>query len=110
MCDYTVIQTGLCLLLAGQLTATVVQTGLWAVGWAVLWLETKKTKKNSVELETSLFPAEAEVGAVAKADQKLGLDSPYPYLARAHHCLLGVKAYLEISGVAQSQRNLHIYV
>ena len=43
----------------------------------VLWLETnnKKTKKqqnnNSVELEASLGPADAEVGAVAKADQKL---------------------------------------
>ena len=32
----------------------------------VLWL---KTTKNSVELEASLAPAEAEVGAVAKADQ-----------------------------------------
>ena len=27
--------------------------------------------KNSVELESSLAPAEAEVGALAKADQKL---------------------------------------
>ena len=37
----------------------------------VLWLETTKTKQqNSVELEASLAPAEAEVGAVAKADQK----------------------------------------
>ena len=27
------------------------------------------TKNNSVELEASLAPAEAEVGAVAKADQ-----------------------------------------
>ena len=37
----------------------------------VLWLEdNKKTKtKNSVELEASLAPAEAEVGAVTKADQ-----------------------------------------
>ena len=36
----------------------------------VLWLETEKTtKENSVELETSLTPAEAEVGAVTKADQ-----------------------------------------
>ena len=36
----------------------------------VLWLETTKTKQqNSVELEASLAPAEAEVGAVAKADQ-----------------------------------------
>ena len=32
----------------------------------VLWLE---TKQNLVELEASLAPAEAEVGAVAKADQ-----------------------------------------
>ena len=29
-----------------------------------------KTKNNQVELEASLAPAEAEVGAVAKADQK----------------------------------------
>ena len=40
----------------------------------VLWLETKKQNKkqqdNSVELEATLAPAEAEVGAVAKADQK----------------------------------------
>ena len=37
----------------------------------VLWLETNKTTKttNSVELEASLAPAEAEVGAEAKADQ-----------------------------------------
>ena len=42
----------------------------------VLWLETKKQdnrkqnkQKNSVELEATLAPAEAEVGAVAKADQ-----------------------------------------
>ena len=38
----------------------------------VLWLETnnKTTRQdNSVELEASLAPAEAEVGAVAKADQ-----------------------------------------
>ena len=39
----------------------------------VLWLESKtkqdNTKKNSVELEATLAPAEAEVGAVAKADQ-----------------------------------------
>ena len=41
----------------------------------VLWLETKtknNKKQNSVELEATLAPAEAEVGAVAKADQKLG--------------------------------------
>ena len=39
----------------------------------VLWLETKTTRQqqeNSVELEASLASAEAEVGAVAKADQK----------------------------------------
>ena len=37
----------------------------------VLWLETNKTTRhnNSVELEAFLAPAEAEVGAVAKADQ-----------------------------------------
>ena len=37
----------------------------------VLWLETKKQQqqKNSVELEASLAPAEAEVGALAKAGQ-----------------------------------------
>ena len=37
----------------------------------VLWLETNKTRQqnNSVELEASLAPSEAEVGAVAKADQ-----------------------------------------
>ena len=34
----------------------------------VLWLE---TKQNLVELEASLDPAEAEVGAVAKADQSI---------------------------------------
>ena len=34
-------------------------------------VETKNNKKNSVKLEASLAPAEAEVGAVAKADQKL---------------------------------------
>ncbi len=53
MCDCTVVHTSLCLLLAGQ-------TGLW--------LETNKTK-NWVELEASLAPAEAEVGAMAKAEQ-----------------------------------------
>ena len=31
----------------------------------------KTKQKNSGELETSLAPAEAEVGAVAKADQKM---------------------------------------
>ena len=31
----------------------------------------QKTKDNSVELEASLAPAEAEVGAVAKADQQI---------------------------------------
>ena len=30
-----------------------------------------KQQKNSVELEASLAPAEAEVGAMAKADQKI---------------------------------------
>ena len=37
----------------------------------VLWLETTKTKQqqNSVELEASLAPDEAEIGAVAKVDQ-----------------------------------------
>ena len=30
-----------------------------------------KQQNNSVELEATLAPAEAEVGAVAKADQKL---------------------------------------
>ena len=30
-----------------------------------------KKKQNSVELEASLAPAKAEVGAVAKADKKL---------------------------------------
>ena len=40
---------------------------------AGLWLETttRQDKKNNlVELEASLAPAEAEVGAMAKADQK----------------------------------------
>ena len=49
----------------------------------VLWLETnnKITKDNSVELEASLAPAEAEVGAVAKADQYYSNDSTrYGYL------------------------------
>ena len=39
----------------------------------VLWLETKKKQQkttNSVKLEASLAPAEAEVGALAKADQQ----------------------------------------
>ena len=37
----------------------------------VLWLETNKTTTtNLVKLEASLAPAEAEVGAEAKADQK----------------------------------------
>ena len=38
----------------------------------VLWLETnnKKQQNNLVELEASLAPAEAEVGAVAEADQQ----------------------------------------
>ena len=35
----------------------------------VLWLENNKITKNSVELEAFLAPAQAEVGAVAKADQ-----------------------------------------
>jgi hypothetical protein len=39
----------------------------------VLWLEANKkqdkTTKNSVELEATLAPAKAEVGAEAKADQ-----------------------------------------
>ena len=43
----------------------------------VLWLETTKkqnnNKKNLVELEASLAPAKAEVGAVAKADQYIFL-------------------------------------
>ena len=30
----------------------------------------KQDKKNSVELEASLAPAKADVGALAKADQK----------------------------------------
>jgi hypothetical protein len=41
--------------------------------YELLWLETTKKGKRqqvSVELEASLAPAEAEVGAVAKADQK----------------------------------------
>ena len=40
---------------------------------AVLWLEDNKNKtkqNNLVELVASLAPAKAEVGAVAKADQK----------------------------------------
>ena len=39
----------------------------------VLWLEDNKKEQQkdiSVELEASLAPDEAEVGAVAKADQK----------------------------------------
>ena len=41
----------------------------------LLCLETKTTKdkKNLVELEATLAPAEAEVRAVAKADQKLAV-------------------------------------
>jgi hypothetical protein len=35
----------------------------------VLWLETKTRPQDSVELEASLAPAEAEVGDLAKADQ-----------------------------------------
>ena len=42
----------------------------------VLWLETNNNKKqNLVELEASLAPAEAEVGAVAKADQKVFIET-----------------------------------
>ena len=42
----------------------------------VLWLETTKNKKqNLVELEASLAPAEGEVGAVAKADQKVFIET-----------------------------------
>ena len=33
--------------------------------------ETKNNNKNSVELEASLAPVEAEVGALTKADQYL---------------------------------------
>ena len=33
--------------------------------------DNKKITKNSVELEASLAPAEAKVGAVAKADQNV---------------------------------------
>ena len=35
------------------------------------WRQQTRQKKNSVELEASLAPAEAEVGALAKADQKI---------------------------------------
>ena len=47
------------------------------------WGRQQHTQKNSVELEASLAPAEAEVGAVAKADQKyknfigVSLDTTY---------------------------------
>ena len=39
---------------------------------AVLWLEDNKNNNNNnlIELVASLAPAKAEVGAVAKADQK----------------------------------------
>ena len=46
--------------------------GAWLV--FIVGDKTKKTKdkkQNSVELEASLAPAEAEVGALAKADQKI---------------------------------------
>ena len=33
--------------------------------------QTRQQQKNSVKLEASLAPAEAEIGAVAKADQYL---------------------------------------
>ena len=39
------------------------------VWWEVVVLWLKDNNKNFVELEASLTPAEAEVGAVAKADQ-----------------------------------------
>ena len=52
---------------------TVVQS-LPAASWAGLWLETKtrqqqQNNNNLAKLEASLAPAEAEFGAVAKADQ-----------------------------------------
>ena len=37
----------------------------------VLWLETKKQNKKTVDLEAFLAPASVEVGAVAKADQQI---------------------------------------
>ena len=68
VCDCTGIQTGLCLLLAGQLTSNSCADR--SLGYWLISFMDGDNKKNSVELEASLAPAEAEVGAVAKADQK----------------------------------------
>ena len=38
---------------------------------------TTRQDNNSVELEASLAPAEAEVGAMAKADQKVWTESEH---------------------------------
>ena len=43
--------------------------GLSGSGSFMVGKQNKKRQDNSVELEASLAPAEAEVGAVAKADQ-----------------------------------------
>ena len=58
----------------------------------VLWLETTTKQQNSVELEASLAQAEAEVGAVAKADQKSKLtitETNVPLLANISDISLG---------------------
>ena len=57
MCDRTVVHTSLCLLLAGL--ARLVYG----------WRQQNNTRQDLAELEASLAPAEAEVGAMAKADQ-----------------------------------------
>ena len=53
---------------------TVVQSLPAATWLGYCWRQTKKTKtkndNNLAELEASLATAEAEVGAMAKADQK----------------------------------------
>ena len=51
----------------------------------VLWLETNKKQQttNSVELEATLAPAEAEVGAVAKADQLAPAEAEIEAVAKA---------------------------
>ncbi len=40
------------------------------LGWFMVGDKKNKTRQDLAELEASLAPAEAEVGAMAKADQK----------------------------------------
>ena len=63
MCDCTGVQTSLCLLLAGQCRF---------YGWRQKQDKTRQQQDNNlIKLEASLAPAKADVGAEAKADQKI---------------------------------------